>query len=157
MTMPRSVWRLLIFIGLLVPSAHYAWQDRTMPDFGYLHDDGLFFVTAKSFASGSFRVESLPEQPAQTKFPPLYPAYLSLVWRIHPQFPQNLATATLLSWLVLAACLVLSWTMYQRYKLGEPRAWILTALLAINPYLILFGTRMFSEIFFTCLVIAVFL
>ena len=128
-----------------------------MPDFGYLHDDGLFFISAKSLASGAFRIESLPEQSAQTKFPPLYPLYLSLAWRINPHFPENLPVAALLSWIVLAACAALAWTLYYHSKMGEVRAWILTALLAANPYVILFGTRMFSEIFFTCLVLATFL
>jgi len=127
-----------------------------MPEFGYLHDDGLFFVTAKSVAEGGYKIESLPETPAQTKFPPLYPLYLSLIWRIDPRFPANLALATGFCFAAFAACMVLAWVEY-RQEFSEPRAWLLTALLAVNPYLVLFGCRMFSEVFFTCWVLAVFL
>lgn len=155
--MPKGVWRLLISLVLVIPSAQFTWRDRTMPDFGFLHDDGVFFVTAKSVAAGSYRIESLPEQPSQTKFPPLYPLYLSLIWRINPNFPANLGVATLAGWMVLLCCLGLSWRLYGANGFSETRKWLVLALLAANPYLILFGTRMFSEVFFTCWVIATFL
>jgi len=86
--MPRQLRRWLIMLALLIPSAQFAWRCRHMPEFGYLHDDGLFFVSAKSAAAGSYRIESLPEMPAQTKFPPLYPLYLSLIWHLNPHFPK---------------------------------------------------------------------
>lgn len=157
MRMPKGVQRLLILLILLVPSGLYVWRDRTMPDFGSLHDDGIFFVTAKSLASNHFRIESLPEQPPQTKFPPLYPLYLSIAWRLDSHFPENLMTAMCLSWIALAACLGLSWTVYRRQKFSEVRCSIMVGLLAVNPYMILFGTHLFSEIFFTSLVLVVFI
>jgi hypothetical protein len=147
----------LILLILLVPSAQFAWRDQGMPDFGYLHDDGVFFVTAKSAAEGSYRIESLPERAYQTKFPPLYPLYLSVAWRFGPGFPKNLPVATLLNWTVLGALLGFAWTLYRQNGFLEARAWVFVALLALNPYMILFGTRIFSEVFFTCWVLAVFL
>lgn len=155
--MTFAVRRLLIFLALLIPSAQFAWRNITMPQFSYLHDDGVFFVTAKSLASGSYRIESLPEQPLQTKFPPLYPAYLSLVWRLNPKFPDNLVLATWMSWSVFAILLGFVWYFLSKSFLGEWRSLVVTGLLALNPYLILFGCTMFSEVFFTVLVIATFL
>jgi len=128
-----------------------------MPQFGYLHDDGVLFVTGKSLAHGEFRIASLPENPPQTKFPILYPLYLSVIWRINPNFPDNLALATFMSWMVLAIMLGFVLLYYRKMGLSESRSWILIALLALNPYLILFGCTMFSEVFFTCWVLAVFL
>jgi hypothetical protein len=146
---------LFVFLLLLLPSAQFAWRNRDMPEFGYLHDDGLFFVSARSLATDNgYRVPSLPENPAQTKFPPLYPLYLSIVWRLNPSFPENLVLATLFSWLLLPACLALCWRLYRSYGYTERRTWLLVALLALNPYMILFGSSMFSEIFFTCCVLA---
>ena len=70
-----------------------------MPDFGRLHDDALMFVTAQSIAHGQgYRIPSLPENPYQTKYPPLFPAYLSLAWILNPSFPGNLTTAIILVW-----------------------------------------------------------
>jgi len=153
--MPVRVRSLFVFLLLLVPSAQFAWRNRDSPEFAYLHDDGLFFVSAKSLATGSgYRIPSLPEDPAQTKFPPLYPLYLSIIWRLNPAFPGNLALATLFSWLLLVACLALAWRLYRSYVYSEKRSWLLVALLALNPYMILFGSTMFSEIFFTCCVLA---
>ncbi len=152
--MPSRIRTILVFLILLVPSAQFAWRNRQMPQFGYLHDDGLLFVTAKSIAAGSYRIQSLPENLLQTKFPPLYPLYLSVVWRINPHFPDNLKVATLFSWLVLAIYLALAWAYYRRAGLTERRTWLLVALLGVNPYLTLFGSIMFSDVFFTCWLLA---
>lgn len=143
--------RLLFFLVLLIPSAFYAWKNADMPEFGKLHDDGILFVSAKSIADGEgFRILSLPERPAQTKYPILYPLYLSLIWRVNGNFPENLTTARWFSWPVLVLSLALSW-LYWR---GEKWSWIVVAILAISPYMILFGCGLFSEIFFLCWLLA---
>src|ERR1035437_6911128 len=151
---------LLFFLVLPIPSAFYAAKNADMPEFGKQHDDGLLFVSAKSLAEGEgFRILSLPEQPAQTKYPILYPLYLSLVWRINPHFPENLTVATWFSWPLLVLALALAWVFWRKEfsPAGEPHAWIIVALLAISPYMILFGCNVFSEMFFLCWVLAVFI
>jgi len=151
---------LIVLLVLLLPSAIFVWKNPDMPEFGKLHDDGLFFVSAKSLATGhGFRILSLPEQPAQTKYPSLYPLYLSIVWRMNPHFPENLTLAAWFSWGILALCLSLVWLFWRgegrREEWTEPRIWILVGLLAMNPYIILFGCNLFSEIFFLCWLLAV--
>jgi len=122
-----------------------------MPDFGRLHDDGLMFVTAQSIAHGEgYRIPSLPENPYQTKYPPLFPAYLSLAWMLNPSFPGNLATVTVLVWPWLVVCLALAWALYRKDGLPPARALLLTAALGLSPYMVLFGSLMLSEVFFTC-------
>ena len=97
---------LFVFLLLLIPSARYASKNRDMPEFSRLHDDGMLFVSAKSLGEGQgFRIASLPEQPAQTKYPALYPFYLSIVWRLNPHFPDNLNLAAWFCWPLLAVCL----------------------------------------------------
>jgi len=141
---------------LLLPAARFAWQCRSMPEFGYLHDDGILFVSARSMAHGDYRIESLPESPAQTKYPPLYPFYLSFIWRVDPHFPENLPVATAFSFALLPVFFALCWRYYRRW-FSEPMAGVLMALLAINPFILLFGCTMFSEVFFMCWLLAVFL
>jgi hypothetical protein len=156
--MPRRARSVFVFLLLLIPSARFAWQNRDMPEFASLHDDGLFFLSAQSMATGQgYRIPSLPENPAQTKFPPLYPLYLSLIWRINPVFPANLALGSFGGWLALAACLVLAWRLYRSDGYTERRTWGLVGLLGLSPYMVLFGSTMFSEVFFTCFVLATFL
>ncbi len=156
--MIRWAARVALAALLLAPSADYAWRNRDMPGFARLHDDGLLFLSAKSIASGrGYRIPSLPEDPYQTKYPPLYPLFLSAVWRMNPHFPENLALAGAASWGLLGASLALAWWLYRRAGFSEKRAWLLAAMLGVCPYMILFGTRLFSEIFFTCFLLAVLL
>ncbi len=149
---------LIVFLLLLIPSALYVWKNPDMPEFGRLHDDGLLFVSAKSIASGDgFRIASLPEQPAQTKYPILYPLFLSMVWKLNPHFPDNLWIARLFSWMLLVVCFALSWIYYRQEGFSQCRTMILVALLGLNPYMILFGTNTFSEVFFMCWMLGVFI
>src|SRR5690349_5252819 len=65
---------------LLIPSGIYSWRYRSMPQLGAYHDDAVYWLSAQSLAQGnSYTIPHLPERPAQTKYPPLYPALLSLV------------------------------------------------------------------------------
>jgi Dolichyl-phosphate-mannose-protein mannosyltransferase len=148
---------IAVFLLLLVPSALYVWKNPDLPEFGRLHDDGILFVSAKSIAGGEgFRIVSLPGQPAQTKYPVLYPLFLSLVWKLNPHFPENLWIARLFSWLLLVVCLALCWMFYRKEGFSEGRTMILVALLGLNPYMILFGSNTFSEVFFMCWLLAIF-
>jgi hypothetical protein len=146
---------VLAFIVLLIPSAQFAWRNSDMPDFGRLHDDAVMFVTAQSIAHGQgYRIPSLPENPYQTKYPPLFPAYLSLAWMLNPSFPGNLATATVLLWPWLVGFLALAWELYRQDGFPPANALLLTAALGLSPYMVLFGSLMLSEVFFTCFLLA---
>ncbi len=150
--------RFLIFLLLLIPSAFYVWKNPDMPEFAKLHDGGLLYGSAKGLATGQgFKILSLPDQPAQTKYPILYPLYLSAVWKLNPSFPDNLRLARLFNWAFFIACLALAWVYLRREGISEARTITLVALLGVNPYLILFGTGVFTEVFFTTLILAVFL
>lgn len=149
--MSAKVRSLLIFFVLLIPSASFVWRNRDMPEFGYLHDDGLQYLTARSVAQGNgYRIQSLPENPAETKFPPLDSLYLSAVWSLNPNFPSNLREASFFCWATLVLFLALSWAYFGRLGMPEWRVALLAGLLAINPYVILFGVTPFSEVLFTC-------
>src|SRR5439155_18787274 len=77
--------------------------------FGFYHDDGIYVVTAKALATGQgYRIISLPYEPAQTKYPPLYPFLLSVIWRAYPGFPGNLWVLTSLSMAATVAFLALA-------------------------------------------------
>jgi hypothetical protein len=148
----------IVFILALLPSACYVLKNPGMPEFGRFHDDGLLFVSAKALADGDgFVISSLPERPAQTKYPVLYPLFLSLVWKLNPHFPDNLWIARLMNWLLLVLCLGLSWIYYRSEGISEGKTMLLVALLGLNPWMILVGTNTFSEVFFICWMIVVFL
>ena len=120
MPSPRKAFACVCFLILLIPSAWLAWKYRDMPHFGYLHDDALYQVGAKSLAQGAgYRIQSLPGQPYQTKYPPLYPILLAAIWKLDPSFPSNLSLALLLAWLLLPLFLALV-SLYWRVSVFLP-------------------------------------
>jgi hypothetical protein len=57
---------------------------------GAYEDDAIYTLLAKSLASGDgYRMMNLPGTPAATHYPPGYPFLLSVLWRVAPQFPDN--------------------------------------------------------------------
>ena len=77
-------WLVLVGVGLAIvilqsPLVVGSWLD-----------DGIYLATAKALADGvGYRHIELPGEPYQTKYPILYPFVISLVWRIFPDFPDN--------------------------------------------------------------------
>ena len=133
----------------LLPSLWLTWSFRDLPHFGVLQDDSLYYAGAKALAQGDgYRILSLPSEPYQTKYPPLYPLYLLLAWLRNPNFPANLTTALGLAWLALPAALGLLYTWCRRQGLGEFRTWLIVGLTAANPYVIFWAANIGSELFF---------
>ncbi len=150
----RLALRAALLGLLLVPSGYVAWQSRDMPQLGHLQDDGIYWVTAQSLATGhGYRILSLPYRPWQTKYPPVYPAMLALIWRAQPHFPENLPYAALFSWLTLPLLLILARVFYQRLGLGEAHAWLLCGLLALNVHVVHFSISLMPELLFTSVLI----
>ena len=139
----------------LVPSAVFLWHNSDLPRFGDLHDDSLYYISAKSLADGGgYRIESLPGEPSQTKYPPLYPLLLSVAWHISPQFPNNLPIAAWISWLALPAIMLQLLWIFPRLGITGWRAWMLMTLIAVNPYMLVFSSTLVSELAFTALMLA---
>ena len=75
-----------VFLGLaagvvaFLAVAKLCWS----PDwFGQFHDDSIYLSSAKALAAGQgYIMPSVPGEPAQTKYPLLYPWLLSLIWSI---------------------------------------------------------------------------
>ncbi len=151
----RRVLVPALFCMMLVPSAWLAWRSRDAPHLGFFHDDSLFWVCARSLAGGGgYRIQSLPGEPYQTKYPPLYPLLLAAIWKLNPAFPDNLPLAVLSSWLTLVACLLVARVAFRDLGAGPNGAWVLCGVLALSPYYALCGISLLSELPFTCLSLA---
>lgn len=136
----------------LLPSAWLAWSWRAMPQLGLYHDDAIYWVTAKSIASGDgYKIASLPAQPWQTKYPPFLPALLSLVWKLNPEFPSNLKLAMLLTWLTLPVYVFFVRKALHDFGISGWQLWTLTFAAALNPLACLLSTLMMSELLFASL------
>lgn len=146
--------RAFTFLTLLLPSAWYAWQWRTMPHASEYHDDGIYYVSAKSLVEkGQYAIESLPSELPQTKYPPLWPAWLSIAWSMDPHYPENLPTAMLLCWAWLPLTLIAFVKWLRAAGFDNNVVLLLGGAWALNPYVVLFSTAMLSELQFTCLLL----
>ena len=151
----RRLLALLLLCAGLLPSAWLAWRWREMPYLGLYHDDALYLVGAKSLAEGEgYRVASLPGQPHQTKYPPLYPALLSLIWRLDPHFPGNLSKVMLLNFAAFAATVFLARALMRQCGSTEAESLGIALLLALSPVAVHMSLMAMSELPFCALVFA---
>jgi len=85
---------------------------------GAFQDDAVYTLLAKALATGDgYRMINLPGAPHATHYPPGYPAFLSLLWRLVPSFPDNIVVFKFANagWLALAA---LGTMAFCRLRLG---------------------------------------
>jgi len=111
---PFVIW--FVVLAALLPSTLLFWMARDAPHLGYFQDDSLYLTSAKSIVEGNgYKIASLPGQPYQTKYPPLFSLLLALVWKLDSSFPENLSKVMLLQWLLwllyLAAVSLFVWKM----------------------------------------------
>jgi hypothetical protein len=146
---------LLLVASLIVAGLLYLVLMRATR-FGAYHDDGIYVTTAKALAEGhGYRLISLPYEPAQTKYPPFYPFLLSIIWRMVPEFPQNLPEMTLLSVIATLGFLAISWRYFLKHKYASHwQALIVVALTALNWRTMILATSVYSEMLFALLAVA---
>ncbi|HEY1760038.1 MAG TPA: hypothetical protein VGG72_31995 [Bryobacteraceae bacterium] len=138
---------------LLAPSGWFAWKFRSMPQLGAYHDDAVLWLSAQSLAGNhGYRIPQLPENPAQTKYPPIYPLLLSLVWRFAGAFPGNLSALTALQWFFYAPYVSLVWLYFRQSGFNAPFAYALTLIPALCPITIILGVSSLTELPF-CVVL----
>jgi len=125
--------------------------------FGASYDDTIYVTAAKALATREgYRIINLPHPIAQTLIPPLYPFLLSIIWRIHPQFPENLSGMMLLSVFLTMAFLLLSYHYLVRNNYAtRTQALLVVALTAINWRTMNLATGIISDILLLSLSIAV--
>jgi hypothetical protein len=112
LTLEKPKVTRLMLAGVLVTAALVYLVLLRPEGFGSYHDDGMYAVLAKALATGQgYKVISLPFDPDQTKSPPFYPFLLSLIWRIYPQFPQNVTWMMLLSVVATVSFLALAYAL----------------------------------------------
>jgi hypothetical protein len=144
-----------IVLLALAPAAHLAWVARDMPHFGHLHDDSIYFVCAKSIAEGhGYRILSLPAEPFQTKYPPLWPLILAGIWKLDPRFPENLHWGMALAWPMLPLFLALAWRWFRRAGSSGGTSVALCCMLALSPWIVFLSTTLESELLFCAVLLA---
>jgi hypothetical protein len=85
---------------------------------GAFQDDAIYTLLGKALATGEgYRMINLPGAPHATHYPPGYPAFLAVLWRLVPSFPDNLVVFKFANaaWLAAAA---LGTMAFARQRLG---------------------------------------
>ena len=87
---------------------------------GVFYDDAQYVVLAKSLATGhGYRFLNLPGSPFGTHFPPGYPAFLAVLWRISPAFPENVALMKFANAILLGVVALVSYR-FAHHRLSLP-------------------------------------
>lgn len=111
----------------LLPSLVVLALNLDMPHLGLLRDDGMYLATAYSLArGGGYRTASLPGAPYHVKYPPLYPAALSLGFLGADDPPERFPYASVLNWAALPVFAILTLRTFAENRF--PAALLLTLL-----------------------------
>ena len=122
--------------------------------FGRFHDDSIYLSSAKALADGQgYVMPSVPGEPAQTKYPPLYPWLLSLVWHIWGSFPQNLVLAFWINALAGAAFFLVCFFVLRQLGIGQAPALGLAAVCGFHPTTLHLATTLLSDLPFMALAV----
>ena len=144
-----------VFLGLaagvvaFLAVAKLCWS----PDwFGQFHDDSIYLSSAKALAAGQgYIMPSVPGEPAQTKYPLLYPWLLSLIWSIWPSFPQNLGAAFWINALAGAGFFLVCFVALRQLGIGPAPALALAAACGFHPTTLRLATTLLSDLPFMTL------
>ena len=84
-------------LGFIVAAIALVIAIAAIPNWpaGVFQDDGIYVILGKALASGEgYRYLNLPGAPYATHYPPGYPLFLAALWKLAPEFPQNVAVFT---------------------------------------------------------------
>ena len=117
---------------------------------GAVYDDAVYVEIAKALATGrGYRYLHLPGAPFAVHFPPGYPFFLSLLWRIAPGFPANILVFKIANAVLVAVSAVwFAWFVRDRFSFTGPQAALGAVVASIGiPTLVLSSLVMSEPLF----------
>ena len=154
---PPWLWPAAVVLLALVPFTWIAFSYRDLPQFRKYQDEGLLLIAGQSLRhSEGYRIASLPGKPFQTKYQPLYPMLLSLLWSIDSRFPENLRTISVIQWLIVVAFLLAGFPLYRSFGFSWWKSAAMVTFLATSPWLLYWALLPIPDIAFSLLVVATF-
>jgi hypothetical protein len=122
---------------------------------GVFQDDAIYVVLAKALANGDgFRMINLPGAPHATHFPPGYPLLLAALWKLAPDFPDNIVVFKFVNALFLAATAVGTYKLSRsRFGLGAFGASMASLVGTLSIVVLVITGVVLSEPFYMALVI----
>jgi hypothetical protein len=156
----RHGWSILALILIGVIGWFYVGLIDT-EIIGFTHDDGVYIIAGKALNLGQgFTLLHVVGHPPQIKYPIVFPLILSLVWRLNPNFPENLQW---MNHVTIAFGLASFWLLFRllRQMAGFP-AWLALLVIALTAsgfFFMYFFSTVMSEapyLFFSLLTLWVF-
>jgi hypothetical protein len=150
----RSDGRFIVPLVAVIAITVGLWAGRPYA-VGVFHDDGVYAILAKALATGQgYRYLHLPEAPAATHYPPGYPLFLSLIWKIAPSFPGNIRLMVAAN-AVLLGVVAVGVMRFARPLLDWPiAACAIAALMATIAYpMLMLSSLVLSETLFAALLL----
>jgi hypothetical protein len=143
---------MLLVLALFISNVE-AWKPATF--FGRYQDDAVYFSSAQALAQHQgYILPSFPGKPSRPKYPILYPLLLSGVWKLWPEFPNNLIWAIRLT--EAFGCLALLCTFFVLRcvaGIGRIPSLTLTAICAFHPVLLRLSGLTMSDVPFTAMLL----
>lgn len=157
--MANRVWMkrcltCVLLLLLLSPAAYLFWSAHDQPQLGLFQDDGFYLIAAKALVEGhGYKILSLPGEPYQTKYPPLYPLLLSMAWCVSRSLPHTFATVTFINWLLYLGYLAAGYMLFDTLKLPKLARWLSLLIVVLTPACVFFGFQIMAESLFSGLVL----
>jgi hypothetical protein len=143
------------FVLLMALIAKPVWDGRDQSQFGPGQDDGVYMATAKSLATGGgYRHPNLPGQPYATKYPPLFPLFMSMAWRVQPDFPRTLVMASFFQAGLLPIYLAVLLLVLRQLGLSWRRTFLIAAMTFVSFPFVFLAITLYSELLFGCFLLA---
>ncbi len=143
----RFPWLVCLATLLVISAVTFALLPKTTP---HSVDANTYLSGAISLAQGqSYHAATQLDHPPVTIYPPLNSFYLSLVWRLNPDFPSNIVSLNLgMMALGLGVCACLFVLLHQ---MGLPLVitTLLTLTLGLSPSWLTLQTFLFSDVLLT--------
>lgn len=142
----------MLLLAVLVIHVGLVWQAR-QPGLLTGEDDAEYITLAESLRQGGYNELFRVDAPAHAQYPPVYPAMLA-VWG--SVFGDGFTALTAFTLLLSVTTLILLWWLLRRF-FGDGLALLTVLVLAVNPWVVLYGGSILSETPYTLLTVLAFI
>lgn len=140
---------LILPLGVFLALWLMFWEPKIA---GFIYDDGLYLLGARSLAEGQGYV--IREHVPIIKYPPLFPALLSLIWLVWPTFPENLVAFKGFSLICIMLALLIFGFWLRRQGNSRLEAGALVLLIGLHPLIVHWSREVMSEPLYLLLTLA---
>lgn len=129
---------LVVALLILFLTTYYLRLDHVV---GMFRDDAWYALLAKALATGQgYTLINSPTQGIVPIYPPLYSSILSLIFRIAPQFPENVFLLKSVSIVAMLIASILAYFYFLTRDCSKGLAIVLAAVVGLSPGLVFIAT-----------------